>query len=104
MPRASEAGRSDENDPLPTFAAQAFRSANRTATSSGAQQPSGEIWLHEIKHDGFRVIARKNGERVKLYSHSGNDLMKRFPLIIERDRAAGPTLLHHRRRGRRLRG
>src|SRR6516165_11643028 len=23
--------------------------------------PSGSQWLHEIKHDGFRVIARKNG-------------------------------------------
>jgi ATP-dependent DNA ligase len=23
--------------------------------------PSGPMWLHEIKHDGFRVIARKNG-------------------------------------------
>ena len=22
--------------------------------------PSGEMWLHEIKHDGFRVIARKS--------------------------------------------
>jgi ATP-dependent DNA ligase len=32
------------------------------------QPPSGEEWLHEIKHDGFRVIARKVGERVKLYS------------------------------------
>ena len=21
--------------------------------------PSGALWLHEIKHDGFRVIARK---------------------------------------------
>jgi ATP-dependent DNA ligase len=21
--------------------------------------PSGEAWLHEIKHDGFRIIARK---------------------------------------------
>jgi ATP-dependent DNA ligase len=26
--------------------------------------PSGEAWLHEIKHDGFRVIARKNGNGV----------------------------------------
>ena len=25
--------------------------------------PSGEMWLHEIKHDGFRVIARKDGAR-----------------------------------------
>jgi ATP-dependent DNA ligase len=24
------------------------------------QPPSGELWLHEIKHDGFRVIARKD--------------------------------------------
>jgi bifunctional non-homologous end joining protein LigD len=27
---------------------------------------SGKGWLHEIKHDGFRVIARKNGDRVRL--------------------------------------
>ena len=47
------------------------------------QSPSGDLWLHEIKHDGFRVIARKIGERVKLYSRSGNDLTYRFPLIVE---------------------
>jgi hypothetical protein len=35
--------------------------------------PSGEEWLHEIKHDGFRVIARKNGKSVRLYSRPGND-------------------------------
>src|SRR6516162_4524027 len=45
--------------------------------------PSGSQWLHEIKHDGFRIIARKNGERVRLYSRPGNDLTHRFPLIVE---------------------
>jgi phosphohistidine phosphatase SixA len=45
--------------------------------------PSGGIWLHEIKHDGFRVIARKDGPRVGLYSRLGNDLIYRFPLIVE---------------------
>jgi bifunctional non-homologous end joining protein LigD len=45
--------------------------------------PSGEMWLHEIKHDGFRVIARKDDKRVRLYSRPGNDLTDRFPLIIE---------------------
>ena len=45
--------------------------------------PSGSQWLHEIKHDGFRIIARKNGERVRLYSRPGNDLTRRFPLIVE---------------------
>ena len=44
------------------------------------QPPSGEAWLHEIKHDGFRVIARKDGDRVRLYSRPGNDLTYRFPL------------------------
>ena len=44
---------------------------------------SGGQWLHEIKHDGFRIIARKNGARVRLYSRPGNDLTRRFPLIVE---------------------
>src|SRR5215475_10664726 len=45
--------------------------------------PSGGQWLHEIKHDGFRVIARKTGAQVRLYSWPGNDLTYRFPLIVE---------------------
>src|SRR5262249_878325 len=47
------------------------------------EPPSGEAWLHEIKHDGFRVIARKDGARVRLYSRPGNDLTYRFPLIVD---------------------
>jgi bifunctional non-homologous end joining protein LigD len=47
------------------------------------EPPSGEAWLHEIKHDGFRVIARKDGNRVRLYSRPGNDLTYRFPFIVE---------------------
>jgi ATP-dependent DNA ligase len=45
--------------------------------------PSGSQWLHEIKHDGFRVIARKDGTKVRFYSRPGNDLTYRFPLIVE---------------------
>ena len=45
--------------------------------------PSGSQWLHEIKHDGFRVIARKDGDRIRLYSRPGNDLTRHFPLIAE---------------------
>jgi bifunctional non-homologous end joining protein LigD len=45
--------------------------------------PSGSQWLHEIKHDGFRIIAWKDGPRVRLYSRPGNDLTRRFPLIVE---------------------
>jgi ATP-dependent DNA ligase len=48
-----------------------------------AQLPPGRRWLHEIKHDGFRIIARKKGSQVRLYSRPGNDLTHRFPLIVE---------------------
>src|SRR5215471_12891379 len=43
--------------------------------------PSGGLWVHEIKHDGFRIVARKDGERVTLYSRPGNDFTRRFPPI-----------------------
>jgi ATP-dependent DNA ligase len=45
--------------------------------------PSGSVWLHEIKHDGFRLVARKDGDHVRLYSRPGNSLTERFPLIVE---------------------
>jgi bifunctional non-homologous end joining protein LigD len=51
--------------------------------TSARQPPSGPEWLIEIKHDGFRVIARRAGKRVRLYSRLGNDLTYRFPLIVE---------------------
>jgi bifunctional non-homologous end joining protein LigD len=50
---------------------------------TNAPTPSGAEWLHEIKFDGFRVIARKEDSRVNLYSRPGNDLTDRFPLIVE---------------------
>jgi ATP-dependent DNA ligase len=42
--------------------------------------PSGGLWLHEIKHDGFRIIAREDGRRFRLYSRRGNDFTRRFPM------------------------
>jgi bifunctional non-homologous end joining protein LigD len=47
------------------------------------QPPTGVLWVHEIKHDGFRVIAHKDGDHVRLYSRPGNSLTERFPLIVE---------------------
>ena len=44
------------------------------------EPPSGPMWLHEIKHHGFRVVARKVGDRIRLYSRPGNDLT--LPLIV----------------------
>src|SRR5215831_1224169 len=46
--------------------------------------PSGSQWLHEIKHDGFRVIACKDGERVRLYSRDPSRTSPRGPRIEKR--------------------
>jgi bifunctional non-homologous end joining protein LigD len=51
--------------------------------TKASRPPSGELWLHEIKHDGFRVIARKDGHRVRLYSRPANDLPRWFPLVVK---------------------
>jgi bifunctional non-homologous end joining protein LigD len=61
--------------------------------------PSGGLWVHEIKHDGFRIIARKNGAQVRLYSRPGNDLTDRFRLIVETLANLRTRSCIHRRRG-----
>jgi ATP-dependent DNA ligase len=64
------------------------------------EPPSGGQWLHEIKHDGFRIIARKSGERVRLYSRPGNDFTRRFPLIRRGARSPALPVMHYRWGGR----
>ena len=43
--------------------------------------PSGSGWLHEIKHDGFRILARRDSADVRLITRHGNDFTERFPLV-----------------------
>ena len=42
--------------------------------------PIGGDWLHEIKHDGFRIMARRDGAGVRLLTRNGYDFAGRFPL------------------------
>jgi bifunctional non-homologous end joining protein LigD len=44
--------------------------------------PSGHGWIHEIKHDGFRIMARRDGAGIRLISRNGNDFTNRFPIIV----------------------
>lgn len=46
--------------------------------SPAKRLPAGPGWIHEIKHDGFRLLARRDGEAVRLPSRKGNDLGRRF--------------------------
>src|SRR3954463_1189554 len=43
--------------------------------------PAGSGWLHEIKFDGYRVIARKDGEQVRLWARTTSDYSNAFTRI-----------------------
>jgi bifunctional non-homologous end joining protein LigD len=45
--------------------------------------PKGPQWVHEIKHDGYRLIARKTAGRVRLFTRRGYDWTDRYPRIVE---------------------
>jgi len=48
--------------------------------SRADRPPAGPDWIHEIKHDGFRIIARRDGAGVRLITRYGSDFTARFPL------------------------
>jgi bifunctional non-homologous end joining protein LigD len=45
--------------------------------------PTGPQWAYETKHDGFRFICRRDGDRVRVFSRRGNDYTDRVPAIAE---------------------
>jgi bifunctional non-homologous end joining protein LigD len=49
----------------------------------GTQVPAGPDWLHEIKHDGYRLIVQREGKRVRLFTRNGHDWTARYPLIVD---------------------
>ncbi|HRY04815.1 MAG TPA: DNA ligase [Beijerinckiaceae bacterium] len=55
--------------------------------------PEGSDWCHEVKHDGWRLIAHKDAGRVRLWSRTANDLTAQFPAIAEAVGALTPAVL-----------
>jgi|HubBroStandDraft_6_1064221.scaffolds.fasta_scaffold24498_10 ATP-dependent DNA ligase len=60
--------------------------------SAAKAPPIGAGWIHEIKHDGFRIMARRDGAGVRLITRNGNDFTKRFPLAAAAVTALIPAL------------
>src|SRR5262245_52587677 len=59
--------------------------------SPAERPPSGSGWVHEIKHDGFRMMVRRDPAGVRLLTRNGHDWSERYPLI-----AAGVVALRVR--------
>ena len=51
--------------------------------SRADRPPSGPGWVHEIKHDGFRMMVRRDVAGVRLLTRNGHDWTDRYPLIAE---------------------
>jgi hypothetical protein len=49
--------------------------------SRAAKPPSGPVWVHEVKHDGYRLIVRRDGEAVRLFTRRGYDWTDCHPAI-----------------------
>ncbi|MGB8050651.1 MAG: hypothetical protein WCF53_22550, partial [Pseudolabrys sp.] len=45
--------------------------------------PSGPLWVHEIKHAGYRLMVRRVGARVRCFTKGGHDWADRFPAIVD---------------------
>jgi bifunctional non-homologous end joining protein LigD len=51
--------------------------------------PSGPKWIHEIKHDGYRIQARINGRETRLFTRKALDWTARFRSIADALSALG---------------
>jgi bifunctional non-homologous end joining protein LigD len=51
--------------------------------SKVARPPSGPLWVHEIKHDRYRMMVRRDGVRVRCFTRNGHDWADRFPAVVD---------------------
>src|SRR3954467_7490025 len=51
--------------------------------SPADEPPAGSNWIHEIKHDGYRLMARRDPVGVRPITRRGNDWTTRYPLVAE---------------------
>ena len=48
-----------------------------------ARPPSGPFWVHEIKHDGYRLMVRRDGSPIRCFTRNGHDWADRFPAMVD---------------------
>jgi len=50
--------------------------------STAERPPNGTGWIHEIEHDGYRLMVRRDGAGVRLLTRNGHDWSSCFPSIV----------------------
>jgi bifunctional non-homologous end joining protein LigD len=51
--------------------------------TTGVALPRGAEWTYEVKWDGYRVVAVKDGARVRLFSRNLKDLTTAYPSVAK---------------------
>jgi ATP-dependent DNA ligase len=64
-----------------------------------AQPPAGPDWVHEVKHDGYRLQVRRDGDAVRLFTRRGYDWSGRYPAIAVTATLLRASTSHCRTRG-----
>jgi bifunctional non-homologous end joining protein LigD len=59
-----------------------------------AKPPTGPGWVHEIKHDGYRPIVRRDGAAVRLFTRRSHDWTDRYPSIAGRAAMLRAAVIH----------
>src|SRR5512147_351715 len=67
----------------PAMSAYAFGFGDPCLPTPVRVAPTGPMWWHEIKHDGYRLMVRQAPSGVRIRSRRGYDWTDRFPLIVE---------------------
>jgi bifunctional non-homologous end joining protein LigD len=52
-----------------------------TSLTLSQRAPTGPLWIHEVKHDGWRIVARRQDGRVRLWTRQANEVTERFSRI-----------------------
>ncbi|WP_346659170.1 RNA ligase family protein [Bradyrhizobium sp. 2] len=66
---------------LPIFPGMLISPFEPCIPTRGAKVPTGPDWIHEIKHDGYRLIVQRDGDCVRLFTRNGHDWSARYPRI-----------------------
>ena len=48
-----------------------------------SKPPAGPDWIHEVKHDGYRLMVRREGKRVRTFTRRGHDWTHRFGAVAD---------------------
>jgi bifunctional non-homologous end joining protein LigD len=59
------------------------RAASEPCLPSPAENPpAGSNWIHEIKHDGYRLMARRDPAGIRLFTKNAHDWTDRYLSVI----------------------